>query len=519
MVGIFGHQDEESKSIIEAAPDEHTELIPELYLRAFVDSHSTAVAVLNGFGTILYVNRAWREFAGQHGFDANPYGVGSNYLSVRRTTTDTSIKESSQIADGVDKVLLGRMNEFQHEYLNRNSIDRRWIRVHAGRFDLPRACRVLVTHEDVTECRQTTETRQKAAEHLQRLLDATHILPWEADFSTSLFTYVGEQAVTILGYPVEDWYESDFWSQHLHPDDRERAIASATSYIETRNNYELEYRMIAHDGRTIWLHNVVSVDREAGVPKTIRGFSIDITESKLKEAALSDLSGRLINAQEEERRRLARELHDDLNQRMALLSIEIEQLGQKVRPAALRQRLETLQSQAQEISDDIHRMSYKLHPSKLDHLGLSAAIKSLCQELSNAGQIQVQFCEHEAIVNVPADITLCMFRIAQEALRNCVKHSGATVARVDLRCCDDKVSLSVSDDGSGFDVESESMRKGLGFTSMRERLRIVNGTMCVTSSTKDGTKIEVSVPLIPESQIHTDIQSVTFSHGLSNSWL
>jgi len=515
MVETFEHQDDEP-SIIGAAPDEHTELIPELYLRAFVDSHSTAVAVLNGFGTILYVNRAWREFDGQHGLATNPYGVGSNYLNVRRITTDTSIKESSLIADGVDKVLLGRMNEFQREYLNRNSIDRRWIRVHAGRFDLPRACRVLVTHEDVTECRQTTETRQKAAEHLQRLLDATHIFPWEADASTSSFTYVGEQAATILGYPLEEWYEADFWSQHLHPDDRQRAIATSTCYIETRNNYELEHRMIARDDRTVWLHNVVSVDREGGVPKTIRGFSIDITESKLKEAALSDLSGRLINAQEEERRRLARELHDDLNQRMALLSIEIEQLGQKVRPAALRQQLESLQCQAQEISDDIHRMSYKLHPSKLDHLGLSAAIKSLCQELSNAGQIQVQFCEHEAFANVPADITLCVFRIAQEALRNCVKHSGAKVARVTLRSDDDKFSLSVSDDGSGFDVESESMRKGLGFTSMRERLRIVNGTICVISRPSEGTKIEVSVPLKRESQVHADTQSVAFSHGLSN---
>ncbi len=518
MVETFEHQNDEPY-IIGTAPDDHTELIPELYLRAFVDSHSTAVAVLNGFGTILYVNRAWREFAVQHGFTVNPYGVGSNYLSVRRITTDTSIKESGLIAEGVDKVLLGTMSEFQHEYLNHNSIDRRWIRVHAARFDLPRACRVLITHEDVTECRQTTEIRQKAAEHLQRLLDATHILPWEADFSTSLFTYVGEQAVTILGYPLEEWYESDFWSRRLHADDRDRAIATSNSYIETRNNYELEYRMIARDGRTVWLHNVVSVDREGGVPKAIRGFSIDITESKLKEAALSELSGRLINAQEEERRRLARELHDDLNQRMALLSIEIEQLGQKVRPAALRQRLENLQCQAQEISADIHRMSYKLHPSKLDHLGLSAAIKSLCQELSNAGQIEVHFCEHEAAVNVPADITLCVFRIAQEALRNCVKHSGANVARVDLSCGEDKITLSVTDDGSGFDVKSESMRKGLGFTSMRERLRIVNGTMCVTSRPMEGTRIEVSVPLKRESHVHTDIQSVVFSHGLSNSLL
>jgi len=510
MVEKFEHQYEDSYPII-GTVSEHAELVPELYLRAFVDSHSTGVAVLNGSGTILYVNRAWREFALQHGLHANLYGIGSNYLNVRRTTLDTSIDESHLIADGIDEVLVGKATEFQHEYLNRNSIDRRWIRVHAGRFDLPRACRVLVTHEDVTESRQTTETRQKAAEHLRRLLDATHILPWEADFSTSMYTYVGEQAVDILGYPLEDWYEPDFWPKHLHPADRERAMATATRYIQTRNNYELEFRMLARGGRIVWLHNIVTVDREDGIPRTVRGFSIDITESKVKEAALSELSGRLINAQEEERRRVARELHDDLNQRMALLSIEMEQLGQAIKPRALRRRLESLQSQAREISADIHRLSYKLHPSKLDHLGLGAAIRSLCQELSEAGQLDVELTQDE-LPELPKDITLCVFRIAQEALRNSVKHSGAKTARVTLGYQDHEITLSVSDDGSGFDMYSDAMRRGLGFTSMRERLRIVNGTMNVQSRPNEGTTIKVSVPLLPKSTVAA-AQSVALFHG------
>ena len=157
-----------------------------------------------------------------------------------------------------------------------------------------------------------------------------------------------------------------------------------------RDNFELEYRMIASDGRVVWLHNLVSVIRENGRPKTIQGFSIDVTESKLNEAALRDLSGRLINAQEEERRRVARELHDDLNQRMALLSIELEQLGQIEKPSVLHRRLESLQNQAREISADIHRISYKLHPSQLDHLGLAAAVRSLCQELRAKGKLKVE---------------------------------------------------------------------------------------------------------------------------------
>jgi PAS domain S-box-containing protein len=496
MVECLEHPFFDSCSAIDPAQSRPYEEIPELYLRAMVDSYASGEAVLDEFGTILYVNRAWRDFAIEHGCRGDLYGVGQNYLKVRREASDGLPIESSAIADGINEVLLGRQTEFQKEYLSRNSIERRWIRIHAVRFDLPRACRVLVTHEDVTESRETGSTRRKEAERLQMLLSVAHILPWEADFQTSLFTYVGDQAFNMLGYAPEEWYEADFWSRHLHPDDREQVLARCDEYGRERDNYELEYRMIARDGRIVWLHNLVSVIREDGEPRTIRGFSIDVTETKQHEDALRDLSGRLINAQEEERRRVARELHDDLNQRMALLSIELEQLGQKIeRPGELRHRLKSLQTQAQEISADIHRLSYRLHPSKLDHLGLGAAIRSLCQELSDKGNFEV---EHEEIglpARLPKEVTLCIFRIAQEALRNCVKYSGAGAAKVRLEKTENEIRLTVSDDGCGFEMDAQTMKKGLGFTSMRERLRIVGGKLQIHSRPMHGTLIEVSVPL------------------------
>ena len=499
MLEGLEHQPIDFGSVVGATQGKYCEETLELCLRAMVDSYSAGVAVLDETGTILYVNRGWREFAQGPGLRADLYGVGRNYLEVRTQASDALHDESAALAAGINEVLRGRETEFQREYLTRNSIDWRWIRVHAARFDLPRACRVLVTHEDVTESRATGEARQKEAERLQRLLEVAHILPWEADFPTFLFTYVGEQAVDMLGYPAEQWYEADFWSAHLHPDDRERVMTRCFEYSSARDNYELEYRMIAKDGRVVWLHNLVSVINEGGLAKTIRGFSIDVTESKQAEAALRDLSGRLINAQEEERRRLARELHDDLNQRMALLSIELEQLGQRVgKQYDLLHRLESLQAQAREISTDIHRISYKLHPSKLDHLGLAAAVKSLCQEISEKGKLEVDFHQSGFLTSPPADIALCVFRIAQEALRNCVKHSGAAAARVVLEHTGNGIRLSVSDDGCGFEAESEAMEKGLGFTSMRERLRIVDGKMDVRSQPMHGTVIEVSVPLARE---------------------
>jgi PAS domain S-box-containing protein len=485
----------ESRSIIQSGLDEDRQM-PELYLRALVDSHSAGTAVLNEFGRILYVNRAWRKFAVRHGFRPELYGVGCNYLEVRRSGDDARAEESVALATGVSNVLVGKETEFQQEYLTCNSVDRRWVRIHAGRFDLPYATRVLVTHEDITESIQVAKSHLKAAENLQRLLDATHILPWEIDFESSLFTFVGEQAVAMLGYPTEAWYQPEFWINHLHPDDRNHVVAQVANYIKTRENYEVEYRMVAKDGRVVWLHNVVIVSREDGLPKTVRGFSIDITESKLKEAALSELSGRLINAQEEERRRIARELHDDLNQQMALLSIELEQLGQNItKRAETRKRLENLQSKVQEISADIHRLSYKLHPSKLDHLGLAAALKSLCQEICDGGKLEVELQQIGFPTTLPKDVTLCIFRIAQESLRNCVKHSDAKLARVVLKKTDEQVLLSIADDGRGLDMESGVMNKGLGFTSMLERLRIVNGKIEIHSKPMQGTRLDVSVPL------------------------
>ena len=224
---------------------------------------------------------------------------------------------------------------------------------------------------------------------------------------------------------------------------------------------------------------------------------IDITERKQTEAALRDLSGRLITAQEEERKRIARELHDDLNQRMALLSIELEQLGQQIpqKQGNLLRRVRGLRAKAQEISTEIHGLSYRLHPFKLDHLGLAAALKSFCEELSASQGLKIEFCHQGFPATLPADVTLCVFRIAQESLRNVTKHSGAGEAQVVLEKTGAAVRLTVSDTGRGFDTESETMKRGLGFISMRERLRLVGGEITIHSQPGRGTRIDVLVPL------------------------
>jgi len=258
--------------------------------------------------------------------------------------------------------------------------------------------------------------------------------------------------------------------------------------------------MLARDGRVVWLQTVVSVTQQEGKPTKICGFMIDISERKRAEEALRELGGRLITAQEAERRRVARELHDDLNQKMALLTMGLDQLAQGTQDSfSSRVHFRKLQKQAQEISADIQRLSHQLHPSKLYHLGLAAAVKSLCKELSESTNLKIEFQPSGLLTPLSKDVTLCAFRIVQEALRNCVKHSRAQTVRVVVEKTHDTVQLSVSDDGCGFDMESDAMEKGLGFISMKERLHLVGGQIQIRSRKLRGTSINVSIPLVCES--------------------
>jgi signal transduction histidine kinase len=261
-------------------------------------------------------------------------------------------------------------------------------------------------------------------------------------------------------------------------------------------HFDLTFRMWASDGRLVWIQNLISLGPESEGATKLHGFMIDVSERKRAEEALKDLGGRLIAAQEEERRRVARELHDDFNQRLAVLSLELEQLGQRIpNQSGLRSNVKRLQAQAQEIAAEIHRLSYKLHPSKLDHVGLATAVRSLCAELTKSGKLRVDFSQTGFPAALDRDVTLCVYRIAQEGLRNCVKHSGAESARVVLTRTRNAVRLVVSDNGCGFDTKTALLEKGLGFISMKERLHILAGQMNVYSKPLHGTRLEVSVPL------------------------
>jgi PAS domain S-box-containing protein len=466
------------------------------FLRAIVETSAWNIAVLDESAAILYTSKAWRQFEKTNSLIANQHDTAPYYFEECKRFTSRSFDEKANAAlsDDIQQILVGKEREFHRKYAYYGLTEPRNFLLHAARLNLPgSAFRVLLMHDDVISPR---DALRKSEENLGQLLETTKLLVWEADAESWLFTYVSEQAVKMLGYPIEQWYEPDFLALHIHRHDLERTLSWCLKQFQVADQYDLTFRMLAKDGRVVWLRNLVSITRENGKPKRMRGFMIDISERKRAEEALREISGRLIAAQEDERRRVARELHDDLNQRMVLLSIGLEQLGQEIQePLNLRRRLQNLQTQAQEISADIHRLSYKLHPSKLDYLGLGAAVQGLCEELSESRKLKIEVHQIGFPATLPKDVTLCVFRIVQEALRNCVRHSGAQTAQVVLEKTSDAIRLSVSDNGCGFDTESGLMTKGLGFVSMRERLHIVGGVMHIYSQPLRGTRIEVSVPL------------------------
>jgi PAS domain S-box-containing protein len=470
-------------------------------LAPILDTYSSSVALLDASGAILLTNNAWKQLTNQA---ASPTRDNESveYLEACKTLWSVAPGSLDAINRAIQLVLDGKDSEVAEEFDCSGALRPRGFLMRATRINWPgfeKGFVVLVHHEEITFKRQR-DAQVGDEEHLRQLLKTANIISWEADATTWCFTQVGEHAVDVLGYELDEWYTPGFWASHIHPDDRSYAIVLCQKNSAVLDHYEFEYRMIARDGRIVWLHDLVSVVRDDGRPKILHGYMIDITERKRAEEALRDLSGKLISAQDEERSRVARELHDDLNQRLALLAIELEQLGQRIPPKHkhLRSAVHELWSKTQAISSEVHRLSYQLHPSKLDHLGLAAAAKSLFTELSEHHQLKVDFHHRGLSAALPKDVTLCLFRIIQEGLNNVIRHSGVREAKVVIKQTNRSIVLTITDRGCGFDERTTPT--GLGLVGMCERLRILGGELLISTQPSGGTQIKASLPLANEDE-------------------
>jgi PAS domain S-box-containing protein len=368
--------------------------------------------------------------------------------------------------------------------------------------------RVLTIVRDIT-AQKLVETQFQISQDRYALATAAAgvgVWDWNADTDE---LYVDLEVLRILGY-TEDAkvdYRID-WKRLVHPQDQERMRACVFDCVEgRRENYDIEHRMLHRDGSLRWFHTRGSVVRRPdGKPYRVLGTFTDITDRKrteetllTREATLREsyaeiqmLAGRLIAAQETEHRRLARELHDDLSQKLALLSIDAEQLVQDAPDFAA--RVDRIARRAGEIASNVHDVSHRLHPFKLDALGLVAAVQSVCHDVSAQHGLTVEFHHHQVAEALSSEVVLCVYRIVQEALRNIVKHSHAHHASVRLEQQGANLTLNIADSGIGF-VPGTRERSGLGLVSIRERVNLLGGQMVIRSAPGRGTRLGVRVPV------------------------
>jgi signal transduction histidine kinase/ABC-type uncharacterized transport system substrate-binding protein len=333
-------------------------------------------------------------------------------------------------------------------------------------------------------------------ERLRLAVDAGRSVGWDWDIKSDRNRWFGDLE-TVFGIPLDSHSgPGDEFRRKVHPEDRERIWKEVADARENRKPFVAEFRVIRTDRIVRWISaRGKFYYGRYGDAERMLGMAVDITDRKQVEEDLASLSGRLISAQEEERKRIAREIHDDYSQHLALLAMDLESLDEEIEDPSANQRIHQIWNGIGEVGADLHSLSHRLHSSTLETLGLVAGAKAFCTEFAEQQGIRVDFADENVPRDVPADRALCLFRIVQEGLRNIKRHSGADRAEVRLECSGEKLHLSVADRGRGFDVKNRSPRPGIGIHSMEERLRLLGGQLSITSQAMGGTRIDAWLPL------------------------
>lgn len=354
---------------------------------------------------------------------------------------------------------------------------------------------VVAFIQDYLSNRQLASDITLANDQLRLAVESGKSVVWDWDLRGKrdfwfgdLHSMFGVQSGTFAGHITD-------FRRYVHPDDRERLSKGIAKAIQTRSPFEAEFRVVLPDGM---IRDAAAMGKcyygPHGQPERMLGITMDITERKQAERELRELSGHLIAAQEEERARIARELHDDLSQRLALLAVEMQTLNSFATEVAAAESLEALVQRIKEISEDVHSLSHRLHPALLDRVGLVPALRKLCKELQAQSGIRLTLICADVPDSLSKNVSVSLFRVVQEALANVVKHSGAAAASIELTTSRSHIRLRVVDYGHGFE-QSSNHRHGLGLLSMRERIRLIGGELTVRSQPSRGTTVQAEIPL------------------------
>ena len=378
----------------------------------------------------------------------------------------------------------------------------RWI-VSRGRPHLTSAGepdRLMGVSIDISARKRSEEALRASQARLASGAELAGLAFYEVDFDAGTM-YSDDRLRDLCGVPadrVAGLGVLEFWMEHLHPDDRPRVMELRRQlHGGDVEQFSLEYRYLHPKQCELWIQHLAGVTLRDASGQAVRSHGVfrDVTESKRAEEELRDLSRRLITAQEEERALLARELHDDVSQRLAVLAIDVGRTELAAADAELVEAMQAVREGLVSLSEDVHSLAYQLHPSVLEELGLVEALRAECGRRTRQGTLDITADFGPLPSPLATEVALCLFRVAQEALNNVVHHAAASCVTVMLRQIGDGLVLAVSDDGLGFEPGHSGKGMHLGLASMQERVRLVRGTLDIESAPGQGTRVIAWVPV------------------------
>jgi PAS domain S-box-containing protein len=371
------------------------------------------------------------------------------------------------------------------------------VEVSVKRVAVDGACYDVCGVRDISERRRTQQSLFEREERLRLAVAEGQMFAYTWDASTDEIVRTGESR-RILGIDASMPQSGRQAMAWIHPEDQQQVTAAHAALSAAHPQLKLTHRLIRPDGSMVWVECLSRAHfDDCGTLTRVVGMVVDVTPYKMAEHTLSNIGRRLLEVQEAERARIARDLHDDIAQRLTVLLLMLDHL--KTPPSeASDQRadeIDAVMQHTQEICRDVQALARDLHAAKLHMLGLVRTTQAFCRDLGAQHHVQVDFSHESVPPTVAPDVALCVFRVAQEALRNAVQHSTARHITVTLRGSADTLQLSVQDAGRGFDPDVVARGEGLGLTSMQERMKLVGGQLSIASRVAQGTTIVASVPL------------------------